>query len=416
MVKTAVFAMSLAILTVTSPFVTKTAIAQEDLASVKADRDHLRDRLRRAIAVSKERGAKLEAAEAGRNDLRDRLRRAVAFSKERGKKLETAETGRDYLRGRLRRAVAVSKERGKNLKAAEAGRSDLSGRLRRAIAFSKERGSKLEAAEADRSKLRDRLRRSIAFSKERGSKLEAAETDRSKLRDRLRRSIAFSKERGSKLEAAEADRTNLRDRLRRTIAFSKERGNKLEAAEADRSHLRDRLRRAIAFSKSSRADLQQQLASANAASDTAGWASAVGSSLQSSIGGLQGTEVSTTSNNSVKVQLGNIGLFRTGGNALSASGRALLSDIAPQLLAQNATYTIVGHTDNIPVGAGNPFGSNEALSFARAQSTLEFLRTQGVPAQRLSAAGFGADEPIAGNDTEEGRQQNRRVDIILRAQ
>ena len=360
MVKTAVFAMSLAILTVTSPFVTKTAIAQEDLASVKADRDHLRDRLRRAIAVSKERGAKLEAAEAGRNDLRDRLRRSVAFSKERGKKLETAETGRDYLRGRLRRAVAVSKERGKNLKAAEAGRSDLSGRLRRAIAFSKERGSKLEAAEADRSKLRDRLRRSIAFSKERGSKLEAA--------------------------------------------------------EADRSHLRDRLRRAIAFSKSSRADLQQQLASANASSDTAAWASAVGSSLQSSIGGLQGTEVSTTSTNAVKVQLGNIGLFRTGGNALSASGRALLSDIAPQLLAQNATYTIVGHTDNIPVGAGNPFGSNEALSFARAQSTLEFLRTQGVPAQRLSAAGFGADEPIAGNDTEEGRQQNRRVDIILRAQ
>ena len=180
--------------------------------------------------------------------------------------------------------------------------------------------------------------------------------------------------------------------------------------------MRDRLRRAIAFSKSSRADLQQQLASANAASDTAGWASAVGSSLQSSIGGLQGTEVSTTSTNAVKVQLGNIGLFRTGGNALSASGRALLSDIAPQLLAQNATYTIVGHTDNIPVGAGNPFGSNEALSFARAQSTLEFLRTQGVPAQRLSAAGFGADEPIAGNDTEEGRQQNRRVDIILRAQ
>ena len=332
MVKTAVFAMSLAILTVTSPFVTKTAIAQEDLASVKADRDHLRDRLRRAIAVSKERGAKLEAAEAGRNDLRDRLRRAVAFSKERGKKLETAETGRDFLRGRLGRAVAVSKERGKNLKAAEAGRSDLSGRLRRAI------------------------------------------------------------------------------------AFSKERGDKLEAAEADRSHLRDRLRRAIAFSKSSRADLQQQLASANASSDTAAWASAVGSSLQSSIGGLQGTEVSTTSNNAVKVQLGNIGLFRTGGNALSASGQTLLADIAPQLLAQNATYTIVGHTDNIPVGAGNPFGSNEALSFARAQSTLEFLRTQGIPAQRISAAGFGADEPIAGNDTEEGRQQNRRVDIILRAQ
>jgi len=388
MVKTAVFAISLAILTVTSPFVTKTAIAQEDLASVKADRDHLRDRLRRAIAVSKERGAKLEAAEAGRNDLRGRLRRAVAFSKERGKKLQTAETGRNYLRERLGRAVAVSKER----------------------------GSKLEASEAQVSNMRGGLSRAIAFSKEKNDKLKVAEAGRSDLSGRLRRAIAFSKERGDKLEAAETDRSNLRDRLRRSIAFSKERGSKLEAAEADRSHLRDRLRRAIAYSRSSRADLEQQLAAANSSGDKAGWASEVGSSLQSSIGGLQGTEVSTTSNNAVKVQLGNIGLFRTGGNALSANGQALLSDIAPQLLAQNATYTIVGHTDNIPVGAGNPFGSNEALSFARAQSTLEFLRTQGIPAQRISAAGFGADEPIAGNDTEEGRQQNRRVDIILRAQ
>ena len=163
-------------------------------------------------------------------------------------------------------------------------------------------------------------------------------------------------------------------------------------------------------------DLEAKLASANAASDTAAWASDVGSSLQSSIGGLQGTEVSTTSDNAVKIQVGNNGLFRTGGNALSENGRALLSQIAPELLAQSASFTVVGHTDNIPVGASNQFANNEALSFARALSTLQFLRSQGVPAQRLAAAGFGADEPIAGNDTPEGRQQNRRVDIILRAQ
>jgi len=360
MIKTAVVVISLALLTIASPFMTNTALAEEDLASVKADRDHLRDRLRRAIAVSKERGAKLEAAEAGRSDLRDRLRRAVAFSKERGEKLE----------------------------AAEAGRSDL----------------------------RDRLRRAVAFSKERGEKLEAAEAGRSDLRGRLRRAVAFSKERGEKLEAAEAGRSDLRGRLRRAVAFSKERGDKLEAADTGRDQLRGRLRRAIAFSKSSRADLQQQLASANASSEPAEWARQVGSSLQSSIGGLQGTEIVTTSDNAVKVQVGNNGLFRTGGNALSDNGQQLLSEIAPQLMAQNAAFTVVGHTDNIPVGEGNRFGSNEALSFARALSTLQFLRSQGVPAQRLSASGFGADEPIASNDTAEGRQQNRRVDIVLRAQ
>jgi len=68
MIKTAVITISLALLTIASPFAAKTAIAEEDLASVMADRDHLRDRLRRAIAISKERGAKLEAAEAGRRE------------------------------------------------------------------------------------------------------------------------------------------------------------------------------------------------------------------------------------------------------------------------------------------------------------------------------------------------------------
>jgi len=194
------------------------------------------------------------------------------------------------------------------------------------------------------------------------------------------------------------------------------RGDKLEAADSGRSELRGRLRRAIAYSKANRAEMEQQIASASAGNPTAEWAQNVGEALQSSIGGLQGTAVSTTSDNTVKVQVGNSGLFRTGGNALSAEGQQLLSEIAPQLIAQDAAFTIVGHTDNIPVGSANRFDSNEALSFARALSTLEFLRNQGIPAQRLAAAGFGADEPIAGNDTPEGRQQNRRVDIVLRAQ
>jgi len=388
MVKPAVVFISLALLTITGPFVTNTAVAAEDLASVKADRDELRARLARAIAFSKERGEKLEAATAGRNELRGRLARAVAFSKERGEKLEAATAGRNELRGRLARAVA----------------------------FSKERGEKLEAATAGRNELRGRLARAVAFSKERGEKLEAATAGRNDLRGRLARAVAFSKERGEKLEAATAGRNELRGRLARAVAFSKERGEKLEAASTGRNELAGRLRRAIAHSKATRMDLEQQLASARNANAASGWASDVGASLQSSIGGLQGTEVFTTNENTVKVQVGNSGLFRTGGNALSANGRELLSQIAPELSAQNATFTVVGHTDNIPVGDGNQFGSNEALSFARAVSTLEFLRSQGISTERLSAAGFGADDPIAGNDTEEGRQQNRRVDIILRAQ
>ena len=280
--------------------------------------------------------------------------------------------------------------------------------------------AKLASVTADRDHLRGRLQRAIAFSSERGDKLEAAETDRANLRDRLRRAIAFSSERGDKLAAAETDRTNLRDRLRRAIAFSSERGNKLEAAETSRDTLRGRHRRAIAHSKSTRIDLEQQLA-ATGTGGTGGastdWANGVGDSLQANIGGLQGTQVITNNNNNtVKIQVGNNGLFRTGGNALSANGEALLSQIVPQLVRHRASITVIGHTDSVPIGNNNRFGSNEALSFARAISTLQFLQNEGVPTQQLSAAGFGAEDPIADNNTAEGRQQNRRVDIVLRAQ
>ena len=346
MVKTVAFAVSLVLLTITSTFVVTPAVADEDIAAENA---------------------KLTA------------------------QLASVKADRDHLRGRLQRAIA----------------------------FSSERGDKLAAAETDRANLRDRLRRAIAFSSERGEKLEAAETSRDNLRGRLRRAIAFSSERGEKLEAAETSRDNLRGRLRRAIAFSSERGDKLESAETSRDMLRSRLRRAIAHSKSTRIDLEQQLAATgNGGSGGAStnWAKGVGDSLQANIGGLQGTEVIINENNTVKVQVGNNGLFRTGGNALSASGEALLSQIVPQLVRHRASITVIGHTDSIPTGANNRFGSNEALSFARAISTLQFLQNQGIPTQQLSAAGFGAESPIADNNTPEGRQKNRRVDIVLRAQ
>ena len=77
--------------------------------------------------------------------------------------------------------------------------------------------------------------------------------------------------------------------------------------------------------------------------------------------------------------------------------------------------TVIGHSDNVPVGDGGRYSSNEALSFARATSTMEFLRSEGVPLERMSAAGYGDRYPVATNDTAEGRQQNRRVDIVLRS-
>jgi len=69
--------------------------------------------------------------------------------------------------------------------------------------------------------------------------------------------------------------------------------------------------------------------------------------------------------------------------------------------------TIEGHTDS-----SGSTAHNQTLSEKRAQSVTDYLTTAGIPPTRLKAAGFGASKPVAGNDTELGRAQNRRVELV----
>ncbi len=76
----------------------------------------------------------------------------------------------------------------------------------------------------------------------------------------------------------------------------------------------------------------------------------------------------------------------------------------------NTDLLIVGHTDNI-----GRVGYNQDLSERRARSAANFLAAQGVAHGRLQSTGRGLHEPIATNDTEGGRQQNRRVEVAIYA-
>jgi len=67
-----------------------------------------------------------------------------------------------------------------------------------------------------------------------------------------------------------------------------------------------------------------------------------------------------------------------------------------------------GHTDSTGTDE-----INERLSLARAESVAKYVVSQGVPAEAVTSFGFGSTEPVASNDTREGRQQNRRVEIIV---
>jgi chemotaxis protein MotB len=114
------------------------------------------------------------------------------------------------------------------------------------------------------------------------------------------------------------------------------------------------------------------------------------------------------------VQLKDKILFASGSATLGAEGRDALRRVADAL--RNLTGKVIrveGHTDNVPTGSGGPFPSNWELSTARALAVVHALKDAGVDPTRLSGAGFAEFQPIAANDTPEGRSLNRRIEIVL---
>ena len=98
--------------------------------------------------------------------------------------------------------------------------------------------------------------------------------------------------------------------------------------------------------------------------------------------------------------------FETGSAAIAANSNPLLDRLAT--VAQDCPIRLVvaGHTDNV----GNA-ELNQRLSFERATAVVTALSARGVSADRLSARGFGAEQPVASNRTPEGRASNRRIEI-----
>ncbi|MFI5305975.1 MAG: OmpA family protein [Polyangiales bacterium] len=106
-------------------------------------------------------------------------------------------------------------------------------------------------------------------------------------------------------------------------------------------------------------------------------------------------------------------LFDSGKADLKKEGQAALQEVAGVLASiPDREFQIAGHTDNIPIKSAR-FPSNWELSTARAVTVARFLAAQSVPENRLSAAGYADSQAVASNDTPEGRQQNRRIEIVL---
>jgi outer membrane protein OmpA-like peptidoglycan-associated protein len=102
-------------------------------------------------------------------------------------------------------------------------------------------------------------------------------------------------------------------------------------------------------------------------------------------------------------------LFDTASFTLKPGAREKLAKVSGIVLAHpGLTLQVEGHTDSV---GGDEF--NQRLSQQRAGSVRDFLIDQGLAAPTISAEGFGKTEPVATNDTPEGRQRNRRVEIVV---
>lgn len=120
----------------------------------------------------------------------------------------------------------------------------------------------------------------------------------------------------------------------------------------------------------------------------------------------------TQSRRGVSIEINANVLFAPGRADLEPQSLAVLRAVAEKLKNEPFNLEITGHTDNVPI-SNSAFASNWELSAVRATSVVRLLADSGIAPARLSAIGREASQPVASNDTAEGRARNRRVELMI---
>ena len=109
-------------------------------------------------------------------------------------------------------------------------------------------------------------------------------------------------------------------------------------------------------------------------------------------------------------------LFDSGSAAVKKSGQVVLHKLAKELWDVPYQTIVAGFTDNVPISKRlqEQFPSNWDLAASRATNVVMFLEESGIPKGQLVVVSLGENQPVASNDTAEGRAQNRRIEIRLR--
>ncbi|MBR9870556.1 MAG: flagellar motor protein MotD [Gammaproteobacteria bacterium] len=126
----------------------------------------------------------------------------------------------------------------------------------------------------------------------------------------------------------------------------------------------------------------------------------------------QGVVSFETSDHWIELSLPNSMLFNSGDAEPHYDAFAVIEKVAKVLRDRDNAVKVEGFTDNQPIRTGR-YPSNWELSTARASAVSRMLVMQGIEPERLAAIGYGEHQPIARNDTEEGRRRNRRVILLI---
>ncbi len=114
------------------------------------------------------------------------------------------------------------------------------------------------------------------------------------------------------------------------------------------------------------------------------------------------------------VRLANQGSFTSGSAELQRGFLPVLAKVGASIASSNSQIKVEGHTDNVPVTFNERFKSNWDLAAARSASVAGFLvDSSGIKQNRIEVNGFADTKPLASNDTAEGREKNRRIEVIV---
>jgi chemotaxis protein MotB len=117
----------------------------------------------------------------------------------------------------------------------------------------------------------------------------------------------------------------------------------------------------------------------------------------------------------VVVTVGSAGAFSSGSARLTKQARAIMQKIAKVSAKGAGQVNVSGHTDDVPLIFGGKYRDNWDLAAARASSVVQELsKANTIPSEKLKAISFGETKPLEQNDTREGREKNRRIEIEIK--